>query len=91
MNQFGVAMARWHAWLEAYRLWQRGCLAAYNQRFGEDRVLLEDAIEEHGEAYDPGTVVEFAEDGAAYPHGAGGTNHVPGVGVPWRDSPHYLE
>jgi len=73
------------SWDDAYERWQKDCLAAYNERFREHRALY--AIPE-GE-YDPGDLVEFGENGAAYPHGAGGINYIPNAVAPWTESEHY--
>jgi hypothetical protein len=69
---------------DAYQLWLEDCLQEYNKRFNENRTLIT------GEDYDPGTVIEFADDGSAYPHGQGGTNWIPNAVTPWADSVHYF-
>jgi hypothetical protein len=68
----------------AYRRWQEACLVEYNERFHEQRTLITT------DDYDPDMVVEFAEDGTAYPHGAAGTNYVKNAVTPWDRSPHYV-
>ena len=53
---------------------------------------LADCRREYERRFGPhdGTV-EFAENGAAYPHGSGGTNYVPRAVTRWEDSPHFVE
>ncbi len=68
-----------------YDKWQADCLEEYNRKFGENRTLIPEGD------YEPGTVVEFAEDGSAYPHGAGGTNWIPNCVTPWEQSEHYTK
>ncbi len=65
-----------------YEQWQRDCLDEYNERFCENREYCEPP--EHD--VDPGLIVEFGEDGSAYPHGIGGTSHIPDAVKPWRES-----
>jgi hypothetical protein len=72
-------------WETAYRRWLADCLREFNARYGEQRRLLAD---DHA---NPGDVVEFAEDGSAYPHGAGGTNWIPHAVTPWAQSVHFRE
>lgn len=67
--------------------WQSDCLAEFNERFGEQRTLY--AAPEDGD-YEPGDLVEFAENGDAYPHGRGGTGHITKAVTPWEKSEHYL-
>lgn len=47
-------------------LYQQDCLEAYNAKYAESRSLT-----------DPENLVEFSENGSAYPHGIGGTNYIP--------------
>ncbi len=70
--------------LSPYDRWQHACLLEYNARYGEQRILYAPTDD-----YNPETLVEFGEDGAAYPHGPGGTNYIPNAVTPWRRSPHY--
>lgn len=67
-----------------YEKWQADCLAEYNEKFGESRTLVPEGD------YNPGDVVEFGENGSAYPHGSGGTNYIPNAVTPWAQSPHYV-
>ena len=48
-------------------------LDLWNDYRQDKRILLDDAAED----YDSWTVIEFGENGDAYPHGIGGTLHVP--------------
>lgn len=77
----------------AYRLWLDDCLAEFNARFTEQRRYHQESLPAGQEPadYEPGQLVEFAEDGSAYPHGVGGTGHVPNAVTPWEQSPHYLD
>jgi hypothetical protein len=77
-------------WYARHELWQADCLREFNEKYGESRryYCLPD---EYPDDYEPGQLVEFAEDGDAYPHGAGGTNWIPKAVTPWRDSPHFTE
>lgn len=61
-----------------YEHWQRHCLKQFNERFNENRTTYE-----WSEDTDPETLVEFSEDGSAYPHGIGGTTHIPNAVTPW--------
>lgn len=78
-------MAKNDEFFAAYDRWEQDCLQEYNEKFGENRTLIE------SDDYEPGDVVEFSEDGSAYPHGRGGTNHIPNAVTPWKDSPHFME
>ena len=79
-------MTKFEIFNAAYEQWQQDCLTQYNKRYGENRILYHHA----GEDYEPGNVVEFSEDGTAYPHGRGGTNYIPNVVTPWEKSEHYI-
>jgi hypothetical protein len=70
----------------AYALWLQDCLAEWNDRFGDQRTLFAVPAGD----YEPGDLVEFAEDGDAYPHGCGGTSHVRRAVTPWEQSEHYF-
>lgn len=78
------------AFFAAYCQWQTDCLQEYNERFGEDRRYFEQP-DEYPDDYEPGQLVEFSEDGDAYPHGRGGTGHIRKAVTPWKDSPHWRE
>ena len=79
---------------EAYEKWQQECLREFNERYSEIYGIRKytdwDAMEETpgAESWD---LVEFAEDGTAYPHGIGGINYVPGAVTLWRKSKWYVE
>lgn len=69
---------------DAYDAWQRDCLAEWNKRNGDNRTSFDWTGEQ-----DPVDVVEFGENGSAYPHGTGGTGFVRSAVTPWQNSPHY--
>jgi hypothetical protein len=71
-----------------YDDWLAASLGEFNERYGENRTLhcVPDDCD-----YDPGDVVEFSEDGDAYPHGAGGTGHIRKAVTPWRESEFFVE
>ncbi len=62
-------------WGKAYDAWLADCLKEYNERFNADRTAES---------------IEFGENGAAYPHGIGGTNCIRNAVTPWIDSIHYM-
>ena len=71
----------------AYRRWEDDCLAQYNERFNEQRKFHSSSVPQDA---DPDDLVEFGQDGSAYPHSKlGGTGFVPNAVTPWRKSPHY--
>lgn len=53
---------------ELYREWLDHCLDQF-----PDREYHQENVPEN---YDPAKLIEFAEDGDAYPHGIGGTGHI---------------
>ena len=69
-----------------HRHWLDVSLAEYNEQFTPRQYHQESAPAN----YNPGDLVEIAEDGSAYPHGAGGTSHVPNAVTPWGESPHWV-
>mgnify|MGYP001463091995 CR=1 FL=1 len=75
------------AFMIAYRKWLDEALAQYNERF-EPRPYHQETVPE---IYEPGDLVEIAEDGTVYPHSRGGTNYIPNVATPWEESIHYIE
>ena len=70
-----------------YTRWLNDCLNEWNEKQHQSRRF---AQVPEGD-YAPGDVVEFAEDGDAYPHGIGGTGHVRRAVTPWRESIHYVQ
>ena len=73
-----------------YRQWLDRALEEFNaEREGflvcEPRPYHQYSVPEE---YEPGDLVEIAENGDAYPHGIGGTNHIPadrsGI-TPWEE------
>lgn len=75
---------------KAYLAWLRECLLEFNERFQEERLYF-CFPDKFPSDYNPGQLVEFAEDGDAYPHGAGGTGHIKCAVTPWAESPHFME
>lgn len=69
-----------------YRMWLNDCLEQYNEQY-HPRSYHQETVPED---YDPGDFVEFAEDGDAYPHGLGGTNHIPHAVTSWENSEYYV-
>lgn len=69
--------------------WLADCLAEYNHRFSEDRQYCQ-APELEPAGYDPEQLVEFSENGDAYPHSAFGTGHIRAAVTSWNDSPHWV-
>lgn len=72
--------------LNQYNKWEYAALGEYNAKTGENRTLIEDAPDD-----DTTNTVEFSENGDAYPHGIGGTNYVPNIVTPWKDSPYFVQ
>jgi len=81
---------RYKLFCEHYDRWLADCLVEFNQRYGESRKYTE-FPEVYPDDYDPGQLVEFAENGDAYPHGYGGTNWIPKAVTPWEQSEHYVK
>lgn len=71
----------------AYDQWLAACLIEFNERFGECRKFVQ--IPE--KPYNPDKVVEFAEDGTAYPHGSGGVNYIRNAVTPWEKSKFFVK
>lgn len=71
-----------------YSQWLNDCLVEYNSKVNFPRKYHQETVPQD---YDPGDLVEFSEDGDAYPHGAGGTNWRPRMVTPWEKSKHYIE
>ncbi|MCI0561560.1 MAG: hypothetical protein MN733_23985 [Nitrososphaera sp.] len=70
-----------------YRAWLDSALDELNAHFGEGthtghRLYHQESVPED---YEPGELVEFAEDGDAYPHGRGGTGHIRRAVTPWAE------
>jgi hypothetical protein len=76
----------WERWLD-------DCLIEFNDEFGEGSHpgVRKYHQENCPEDYDPGDLVEFAENGDAYPHSRCGTNWIPKTVTPWEQSKHYHE
>jgi hypothetical protein len=72
----------------SYERWKEECLVEYNTRFNENRHYFEKPGQTIG--YDAEDLVEFGEDGTAYPHGIGGTNTIKNAVTPWDKSKHYM-
>lgn len=75
-------------WFDQYRLWLDDCLVEFNQKHGEKRLYHQDNCVVD---YEPAQLVEFGQDGNAYPHGRGGTNVIYGAVTPWEQSKHFME
>lgn len=75
-------------WFAQYRRWLDACLVEYNKRFQENRPYHQENCQP---TYHPVDLVEFSEDGDAYPHGMGGTNWIPKCVTPWKDSPYFVD
>ena len=63
-----------------YDKWQEQALQEYNNKFHENRLYYEVPAGD----YDPAGVVEFSENGGAYPHSAFGTGYIPHAVSPYR-------
>ena len=76
----------------AYDAWLDDCLMEWNERYLDSRISR-GGPDRAGNPPDvePWELVEFAENGSAYPHGIGGVGHVVNAVTPWRDSPHWRE
>ena len=62
-----------------YDKWLKQALEEYNKKFKENRKYYEVPSTD----YDPADVVEFSDKGDAYPHGIGGTGHIPNAVTPY--------
>lgn len=70
--------------------WAADCLAEYNARYGSSRTLHQYSPAMIRDDYDPDCLVEFADNGDAYPHSTmGGTGHASKAVTPWERSRHY--
>ena len=89
-KDLGEAYRRWQ---EAYRRWQDDCLQEYLERYGHTQFggPRYHSYMEPPEGEEEAWLVEFSDDGAAYPHGIGGVAYIPNAVTPWRLSPHYVE
>ena len=79
---------------EAYRHWQDDCLQEFLEEFGNTQVggpRYHPYMDPPEGADDEAWLIEFGEDGAAYPHGIGGIAYIPNAVTPWDKSPHYVE
>lgn len=78
----------------AYRRWLDAALEEFNSEYGEGSTVGERKYHQHSvpEDYNPDDLVEFSEDGDAYPHSeGGGTGHIRRAVTPWAKSEHYTE
>ena len=78
----------WKIWKIEYEKWLIDCLREYNMKFRESRKYY---TTPETDGYDAADLVEFSEDGAAYPHGCGGTGYVKNAVTSWENSAHYQE
>jgi hypothetical protein len=72
---------------ELRRKWLESCLEEFNAKLGDARLYYEPPDHD----YFPGDLVEFADNGDAYPHGIGGINHVVNAVTSWQDSQWFTE
>ena len=75
---------------EKYRAWLDASLIQFNERYKDNRKYHQESLPDPVN-YDPGELVEIADDGSAYPHGAGGTNHIRDAVTPWGESEHFTQ
>jgi hypothetical protein len=65
-----------------YRAWLDACLAEFNAgEYGDGREYHQESAPKD---YVTGLLVEFTEDGDAYPHGIGGIGHIRQAVTPWE-------
>lgn len=74
---------------ENYQKWLDSALVEYNEKYADNRRFHQDSGD-LPEDYNPGELVEFTEDGNAYPHSNSGTNYIPNAVTPWKESPFYI-
>ena len=77
-------------WMKQYEKWLESCLKEYNEKYNENRKYY-DFEEANEKDADPDELVEFAEDGTAYPHSWFGTNYIKNAVTSWQDSEYYME
>lgn len=78
---------------EAYQRWLDDCLQEFMEKYGHTQ-FGGPRYHQHMEppdGDDEAWLVEFGEDGTAYPHGIGGVTYIPNAVTPWDKSPHYVE
>ena len=77
---------------EARKAWYDDCLQEFMERYGDTLY--------GGPRYHPfmdppedeeAWLIEFGDDGTAYPHGIGGIAIIKNAVTPWNKSPHYVE
>jgi len=71
-----------------YEKWLDDCLIEFNEQFGDNRKYHQENVMED---YCPWDFVEFSEGGDAYPHGIGGTGHIPNAVTSWDKSEYFVE
>lgn len=78
-----------------YFRWLDDCLEEFNERWGNTlfgyRKYWAEPSEEDDPDYEPWDLVEFDEDGTAWPHGIGGSTYIKNAVTKWKDSPHFVE
>ncbi len=67
-----------------YNKWLDDCLLEFNRRYGENRQFHSPP----NSKYDRTKLVEFREDGAAFPGES--TGYVPNAVTPWAKSKHHV-
>lgn len=75
------------SFFKQYTLWLDACLKRFNERYDENRKYHQDNAPVD---YNTQDLVEFTEDGDAYPHSNWGTGHVSHAVVAWENSEHYV-
>ncbi len=64
-----------------YLKWREDCLIEFNEKYGamygERKYHSYEDAEAAGDADKPDLLVEFSENGSAYPHGAFGIGYIP--------------
>lgn len=76
---------------QQYGLWLDAALREFNERWGDVFGVRKYHQHTCPDDYDPGDLVEIAEDGTVYPHGIGGTTYITGAVTPWYRSPYYVD
>lgn len=79
---------------EAYKRWLDDCLEEFMEKYGDTQYggpRYHPYMDPPAGAGDEAWLIEFGEDGSAYPHGIGGIAYIPNAVTPWSRSPHYVE
>ena len=73
---------------KAYGKWLADCLKQFNRKRKEERKYTS-VPSPLPIDYSPDQVVEFDDDGTAYPHSVSGIDQIPRVATSWVDSKYY--